>query len=135
MVELLQQVSVLLPYSLPQRFLPLPVVEHLLLVVAVVGLGVKRGLGLLVWVAVPILLVLLGVLVMFALEYGDVKAAQDFLFSVQLIDFSRESVVVAMGHAFFTLGVGVGAGITYGAYAPDRIPVGRSVRVWCRQVL
>jgi NSS family neurotransmitter:Na+ symporter len=99
----------------------------LLLVVFVVGMGVRRGLGLLVWIAVPTLIVLLGVLVMFSLEYGDVRAAQEFLFSVQPIDFTAESVVVAMGHAFFTLGVGVGAGITYGAYAPARIPIGRSV--------
>jgi NSS family neurotransmitter:Na+ symporter len=72
-------------------------------------------------------LVLLAVLVDFSLRYGDLDAAQDFLFSTKLMDFSSESVLVAMGHAFYTLSVGVGIGITYGAYAPDRIPVGRSV--------
>jgi len=99
----------------------------LLMTAAAVAMGVRRGLGLLVWIAVPTLMVLLGVLVVFAVENGDVKAAQEFLFSVKLMDFSAESVLVALGHAFFTLGVGVGAGIIYGAYAPERIPVGRSV--------
>ena len=99
----------------------------LLMLVLVVSMGVRRGLGLLVWIAVPTLMVLLGVLVVFSVEYGDVKAAQEFLFSVKLMDFSARSVLVALGHAFYTLGVGVGVAITYGAYAPERIPIGRSV--------
>ena len=32
-----------------------------------------------------------------------------------------------MGHALLTLGVGLGAGMVYGAYSPKRIPIGRSV--------
>ncbi|MBT4522839.1 MAG: sodium-dependent transporter, partial [Halieaceae bacterium] len=43
------------------------------------------------------------------------------------IDFTPRTVLVALGHAFFTLGIGVGVGISYGAYAPDRIPMGRTV--------
>jgi NSS family neurotransmitter:Na+ symporter len=99
----------------------------LLMVVGVAIMGVRRGLGLLVWLAVPTLMVLLGVLVVFAVENGNMRAAQEFLFSVKLRDFSAQSVLVALGHAFFTLGAGVGVAITYGAYAPDRIPIGRSV--------
>jgi NSS family neurotransmitter:Na+ symporter len=93
----------------------------------VLCLGISRGLGVLAWIVVPAVLVLLAVLVDFSFRYGDLEAAQSFLFSTKLIDFSSESVLVAMGHAFYTLSVGVGIGITYGAYAPDRIPVGRSV--------
>jgi len=93
----------------------------------IVALGVRRGLGTLVWVAVPMLLFLLVFLGLFAFEQGDIAAAGDFLFSIKLVDFSLESVGLALGHAFFTLGVGVGVGISYGAYAPRRIPIGRSV--------
>ncbi len=99
----------------------------LLMLVLVVSMGVRKGLGLLVWFAVPTLMVLLGVLVVFGVENGDIGAAQDFLFSVKLVDFTAQSVLVALGHAFYTLGVGVGVAITYGAYAPERIPIGRSV--------
>ncbi|MDZ7782796.1 MAG: sodium-dependent transporter [Halioglobus sp.] len=90
-------------------------------------IGVRRGLGLLVWLAVPALLALLGYLIGYGFEHGDMRAAGDFLFSTRLVDFSPHSALVALGHAFYTLGVGVGTGICYGAYAPDRIPVGRSV--------
>jgi NSS family neurotransmitter:Na+ symporter len=99
----------------------------LLLAMGFVCLGVRRGLGLLVWLAVPTLVAMLGVLVKFGFDNGDMEATQDFLFSVKWMDFSPHSALVALGHAFYTLGVGVGTGISYGAYAPQRIPIGRSV--------
>ncbi|MEH6585257.1 MAG: sodium-dependent transporter [Halioglobus sp.] len=95
--------------------------------VAVLAFGVRRGLGMLVWLTVPVLITLLGMLLKFALDNGDLSAARDFLFNIQMIDFTRESVLAAMGHALFTLTVGVGAGMIYGAYTPARIPIGRSV--------
>ncbi|MEM1112381.1 MAG: sodium-dependent transporter [Pseudomonadota bacterium] len=99
----------------------------LLLMAVVLALGVRRGVGLMVWLSVPALIAILGVLVVFAMDQGDLAATQDFLFTVRMIDFTYESVLAALGHAFFTLGVGVGAGICYGAYAPVRVPIGRSV--------
>ena len=99
----------------------------LLLAATVVLFGVRRGLGLMVWLAVPCLVTILAVLVKFSLDNGDLDAARTFLFDVKWIDFSPQAVLVALGHALFTLGVGVGAGISYGAYAPQRIPIGRSV--------
>lgn len=103
--------------------------QSLFLLVAggVVVLGVRRGLGLLVWVAVPALMAMLAFLVKFGFDNGDMAATRDFLFSTRTVDFSPEGALVALGHAFYTLGVGVGTGISYGAYAPERIPIGRSV--------
>lgn len=99
----------------------------LLLTSGVVALGVRRGLGLLVWLAVPALIAMLGFLIKFGFDNGDMVATRDFLFSTKWIDFSPQAALVALGHAFYTLGVGVGTGICYGAYAPDRIPIGRTV--------
>lgn len=116
-----------------ERFVtdPLPQVYwqslFLAVVVGAVVLGVRRGLGLLVWLAVPVLVALLGYLVRFGLDSGDTVRAGEFLFSTRPLDFSLRGALVALGHAFFTLGVGVGTGIVYGAYAPERIPIGRSV--------
>ena len=99
----------------------------LLCVFGTIILGVRRGLGLLVWLAVPVMFALLAFLIKFGFDNGDIDTTRDFLFSIHWVDFSPQSVLVALGHAFFTLGVGVGTGISYGAYAPHRIPVGRSV--------
>lgn len=99
----------------------------LLVTVAVIGLGVRRGLGTLVWLVVPALLALLVTLIRFGMEYGDMEAAREFLFSARPVDFDSRAALTALGHAFYTLGVGVATGICYGAYAPERLPVGRSV--------
>lgn len=93
----------------------------------VVTLGVRRGLAMLAWLSVPLLLAMLAFLVKFGFDHGDIDATRDYLFSTQLADFSSGSALVAFGHALFTLGTGVGTGISYGAYAPEQIPIGRSV--------
>jgi neurotransmitter:Na+ symporter, NSS family len=116
-----------------QRFLADPLQQvywqtlFLLLTAGTVVLGVRRGLGFLVWLAVPVLLGMLAFLIKYGFDYGDMAATRNFLFSTRLVDFSSESALVALGHALFTLGVGVGTGISYGAYAPQRIPIGRSI--------
>lgn len=99
----------------------------LLVTAGIVVLGVRRGLGALVWLAVPAMLALLAFLVKYAFDYGDMTATRNFLFSTRLVDFSSDSALVALGHALFTLGVGVGTGISYGAYAPQRLPIARSI--------
>ena len=111
---------------------PAQIYWHSLFLLAAAGtvtLGVQRGLAMLVWVAVPLMLVMLAFLLKFAFDYGDMDATRDYLFSAKLADFTPQSALVALGHAFFTLGVGVGIGITYGAYAPQQTPIGRSVIV------
>lgn len=116
-----------------ERFLAAPrsqllwVSAFLALTTAVVALGVRRGLGLVVWFIVPGLIAILGFLIKFGFDSGDMVATKAFLFTTRAIDFTPQAVLAALGHAFFTLGVGVGTGICYGAYAPERIPIGRSV--------
>jgi NSS family neurotransmitter:Na+ symporter len=99
----------------------------LLLVGVPLSLGVRRGLGPLVWLVIPVFLSLLLFLGWIGFEQGDAARAGEFLFSVKRVDFTPQSVLLAIAHAFFTLGVGLGVGITFGAYAPRRLPVGRSV--------
>jgi NSS family neurotransmitter:Na+ symporter len=93
----------------------------------VVGAGVRRGLGLLAWITVPLIVTLLAVLIDFAIEYGDLDAAGKYLFGWQSLDFDRGSFMAALGHALYTLTLGVAVGMSYGAYAPDKLPIVRSV--------
>ncbi|WP_241505887.1 sodium-dependent transporter [Parahaliea mediterranea] len=99
----------------------------LLALTAVVGCGLHRGLGLAPWLLLPGLIALLGVLVRYAMAEGDLSATREFLFSAQLLDFDLRSLQAAMGQAFYTLGIGLAVGVIYGAAAPERIPIGRSV--------
>lgn len=95
-------------------------------VAVVIALG-RRGLALLVWLVIPVIIALLAMLLRYALDNGNLAATRDFMFSVKMVDFSTDTVLAALGHALLTLGAGTGAGIMYGAYAPRRIPLGRSV--------
>lgn len=89
--------------------------------------GVRRGLGVFAWLAVPLLVWLFGVLTRFAIQFGDLEAAGRFLFAWQSLDFDGGSFLAALGHALFTLSIGVAVGMSFGAYAPDKLPVLRSV--------
>lgn len=95
----------------------------LAIVVLVVSLGVELGLARLSRFILPVLLLMLVALVAFSLHQGDADQALHFLFAFDVASISPEIVVAAMGQAFFTLSIGLGAMMAFGAYLPD----GRSV--------
>lgn len=99
----------------------------IVLVFTASALGIYQGLGLLFWLATPLVMVCLGVLIQYGLEHGDMVRTGQFLFSFSAYDFTAEAVLVAMGQAFYTLGIGVGVGVAFGSYAPDKLPIGRTV--------
>lgn len=83
-----------------------------------VALGVARGLGALFSVLAPVLLILLLIMVLTALRMGDMAAAFEFMFAPHPDQWHAESALAALGQAFFSLGIGMGAMISFGAYAP-----------------
>jgi len=79
--------------------------------------GVQKGIELWSKILMPSLFVLLLALMfygLFATEGG--MAALSFLFKPDFSKLSAEGVLSALGHAFFTLSLGMGAMITYGSY-------------------
>jgi NSS family neurotransmitter:Na+ symporter len=86
----------------------------------VVSLGVARGLGRILVLITPLLLVLLLVLVLSAVRMGDMAAALAFMFAPNADNFTADSVLAAMGQAFFSLGIGMGAMISFGGYMPEK---------------
>ncbi len=99
----------------------------MLLTIGVVVGGVTRGLGVAVRVLMPLLFVLLVLLVLYAARQGDFAAGFSFLFSFRVEHLSWTGVLEAMGQAFFSLSLGMGAIMAYGAYMPDDAPIGRTV--------
>ncbi|MCB1773980.1 MAG: sodium-dependent transporter [Gammaproteobacteria bacterium] len=110
----------------------------ILMTTAVVARGVRHGLERAVSVLMPALFVMLLIMVGYAYVEGDFARGFNFLFEV---NFSRvfqvcsgegaqiacrvsgEPLLVAMGHAFFTLSLGMGAIMAYGAYVPDHASI------------
>ena len=97
--------------------------------VFIVARGVARGLEVAVRWLMPLLFVLLIALVFYAAIVGDFAQGFGFLFSFDASKlFNAEGVptgvLTAMGHAFFTLSLGMGAMMAYGAYVPGKISIG-----------
>ncbi len=80
----------------------------------VVSRGVKNGLETAVKYLMPLLFVSLLVVVMYAMTTGHFAQGIDFMFSPGKI--TGKAILIAMGHAFFTLSLGMGAIMVYGSY-------------------
>jgi len=84
----------------------------------VVSRGVRSGLEQAVRYLMPSLFVLLLILVGYAMNTGHFSEGLTFLFRPDFSQLTSTSVLVAMGHAFFTLSLGMGAIMVYGSYLP-----------------
>lgn len=100
-----------------------------LMTVAILALGVTRGLESSVRLMMPMLFILLLVLLGYAVMEGEALTALRFMFSFNPEDVTWESALVAMGHSFFTLSLGMGAIMAYGAYMPSNQSVGQTVLI------
>lgn len=89
----------------------------------VVGRGVKSGLEQAVRFLMPSLFILLLVLVGYSMSSGAFAQGIEFLFSPDFSKLGGESVLTAMGHAFFTLSLGMGAIMVYGSYLPKNTSI------------
>lgn len=95
----------------------------------VVGAGIRHGLERVLRWMTPALFVILLVLLAYSLLNGDVRAGLRFLF---LPDFSKldgVTVLMAVGQAFFSLGIGLGVLMTIGAYMDSDASIVRSAVV------
>ena len=101
----------------------------MLLCVGVVVGGVKKGLGVAVEILMPILFVMLLLLLGFSFFRGNFSAAWDFLFNFNLQLLTWRGVLEAMGQAFFTLSIGMGAIMAYGAYMPQKANIGKTILI------
>lgn len=119
------------------------------LTVAAVAKGVKGGLEKTVTFLMPALFILLIFLVFYAMTSGGFEQAVDFMFTPDadkffyarnelgsyLVDANNEKIftwkpmMVAMGHAFFTLSLGMGAIIMYGSYLNRHVSIGQMALV------
>ncbi len=100
------------------------------LTVWVVARGVERGLETAVRFLMPALAILLLVLLAYSIRMGDFARGIEFLFKADFSALTAEGMLAAMGQAFFTLSVGMGAIMAYGAYLPEGTSItGTSVSV------
>jgi len=81
--------------------------------------GVRSGIERAINIMMPGLLVILLILLGYAMSTGAFAASFDFLSRADFDKLSANSVLIALGHAFFTLSLGFGTMMVYGSYLPN----------------
>ncbi len=92
---------------------------HTVLMIAtivVVSKGLKSGIEKAITYMMPVLLVLLLILLGYAVSTSGFGQSLYFLFEPNFSKLTWNSVLIAMGHAFFTLSIGLGTMMVYGSY-------------------
>lgn len=89
----------------------------------VVARGVERGLEQAVKFMVPALLVLMLVLLGYSINSGFFGQGVAFMFTPDFDKLTWSGVLAALGQAFFTLSIGMGAIMAYGAYLPEETSI------------
>jgi NSS family neurotransmitter:Na+ symporter len=74
----------------------------------------------------PALFVLLLIVVGYAMTTGHFGQAVAFLFQPDFSKLTTSGVLVALGHAFFTLSLGMGVMMAYGSYLPKNISIAKT---------
>ena len=78
--------------------------------------GVKKGIEIANKVLMPIFAVILVVLVIFSLNLPNASKGIEYMFKPDFSKLNFKMILAALGQAFFTLSVGMGALLTYGSY-------------------
>ncbi len=92
----------------------------LLLTFGVVAAGVTHGIERWARIMMPSLLVLMLVLLGKAMTMDGWGEGIEFLFGMRTDNLTAGGVLEALGHAFFTLSLGMGSMITYGSYLSSK---------------
>jgi len=111
----------------PERLLAWHTI-FMVLTVVVIARGVRSGLEKAVQILMPALLVILVVLVGYAMNTLEFKHGLRFLFQPDFTHLQTPqqfagAVLTALGHAFFTLSLGMGAIMVYGSYLPKNASI------------
>lgn len=92
----------------------------------VVGTGLRRGIEKVATFMMPALAVLLISLAVYANIVGSSAQAWQFLFDADFSKLTSEAVLMALGQSLFSIAIGTGALLAYGAYLPDYVSIPRA---------
>jgi len=88
--------------------------------------GLRKGIERTVQILMPLLFILLLVMVAYAAVAGDMAAGLHFMFDFDISAINGRVVLMAVGHAFFSIGVAMGLMMGFGAYLGKEISIAKS---------
>lgn len=89
-----------------------------LMITAVLVRGIKGGIERLNMILMPMLFIIVGGMFLYALNLEGFSKALRFMFYPEWHKLTSDALVSAVGHAFFTLSLGMGSILTYSASLP-----------------
>lgn len=98
----------------------------MLMTMGVVARGVNSGLEKANNILIPALFAILLVLLGYSMSVGDMQAAYQFMFTPDFSKITPIAVLSALGHAFFSLSLGMGAVMVYGSYLQRNVSIART---------
>jgi neurotransmitter:Na+ symporter, NSS family len=90
----------------------------------IVARGINKGIEKSVKFLFPLMFLILITLVFYAMKIGFFAKGVSFLFHPNFAKLTTNGFLMALGHAFFTLSLGIGSIMMYGAYLPKNISIG-----------
>lgn len=98
----------------------------LLMTMGVVARGVNQGLERANNILIPALFVILLILLGYSMAVGDFAASSQFMFALDFSKITPVAVLSALGHAFFSLSLGMGSVMVYGSYLQRDVSIART---------
>ncbi len=98
----------------------------MIITMVIVYAGIQKGIERGSKIMMPVLFLLLIILMIRGITLEGASAGMDFLWNPDWSKIDAQSVLIALGHAFFTLSLGMGAMLTYGSYMSKKNSVPNS---------
>ncbi|MEC8443098.1 MAG: sodium-dependent transporter [Pseudomonadota bacterium] len=93
----------------------------------VISRGVHRGIESSLRLLMPLLFIMLLVLLGYSMTTPGFQQGWEFLFRFEPEKLTGDAIIVALGHSFFTLSLGMGALMASGADMPANSPLGKTI--------
>lgn len=97
----------------------------MVLTMLIVILGIKNGIERYSKILMPVLLLIIFALAVRGLTLENSSKGVEFLLTPDFNKLSRQSILVALGHAFFSLSLGMGTMLVYGSYIGKHVSLGK----------
>ena len=94
--------------------------------VVIVARGILKGLEAWINTLMPALFIIIIILCIYAMQTGAFIEGLTYLFKPDFSKINSDVLLAALGQAFFTLSLGMGAIMAYGAYMPADQNIGRT---------
>ncbi len=85
----------------------------MIIIVYTVTRGIKKGIERFNKILMPMLIIILSLMLFYSVSLDGFSKSLEFLFFPNIEKFHTSSIIVAVGHAFFTLSVGMAVIMTY----------------------